>query len=77
TKLVGNINVNVFQGIKNTDGFKLKKPFSETVAFQSLKPQVRLLNSGNILPNSQELKFNFEAVNLSAVDVRVIKIYQD
>ncbi|APY10872.1 hypothetical protein BWZ22_06300 [Seonamhaeicola sp. S2-3] len=77
SKLVGNIQVDVFQGIKNTDGFKLKKPFSKTVAFQSLKPQVRLLNSGSILPNSQELKFNFEAVNLSAVDVRIIKIFED
>ncbi|MFY0712251.1 Ig-like domain-containing protein [Seonamhaeicola sp. NFXS20] len=77
TKLVGNIKVDIFQGIKNTDGFKLKKPFSETVAFQSLKPQVRLLNSGSILPNSQQLKFNFEAVNLSAVDVRIIKIFED
>ncbi|WP_372935487.1 alpha-2-macroglobulin [Seonamhaeicola sp.] len=77
TKLVGNIKVDIFQGIKNTDGFKLKKPFSETVAFQSLKPQVRLLNSGSILPNSQQLKFNFESVNLSAVDVRIIKIFED
>lgn len=76
-KLVGNVEVSVFQGIKNTDGFKLKKPFSETIAFQSLKPQVRLISNGTILPNSQELKFNFEAVNLKAVDVRVIKIFED
>jgi len=77
SKLVGNIQVDVFQGIKNTDGYKLKKTFSETIAFEELKPQVRLINSGTILPNSEELKFNFEAVNLSAVDVRVIKIFED
>ena len=77
TKLVGNIQVDVFQGIKNTDGFKLKKSFSETIAFEALKPQVRLISNGSILPNSEELKFNFEAVNLSAVDVRVIKIFED
>ncbi|GAL88906.1 alpha-2-macroglobulin family protein [Jejuia pallidilutea] len=77
SKLVGNIQVDVFQGIKNTEGFKLKKPFSETIAFEALKPQVRLISNGTILPNSQELKFNFEAVNLSAVDVRVIKIFED
>lgn len=74
---MGNIQVDVFQGIKNTDGYKLKKTFSETIAFEELKPQVRLINSGTILPNSEELKFNFEAVNLSAVDVRVIKIFED
>ncbi|MEC3906041.1 MG2 domain-containing protein [Tamlana sp. 2201CG12-4] len=77
SKLVGDIQVDVFQGIKNTDGYKLKKPFSETIAFEALKPQVKLISNGSILPNSAELKFNFKAVNLSAVDVRVIKIFED
>ena len=77
TKLVGNIQVDVFQGITNTEDFRLKKPFSETIAFEDLKPQVRLISNGTILPNSKELKFNFEAVNLKAVDVRVIKIFED
>ncbi|MDG5490902.1 alpha-2-macroglobulin [Psychroserpens sp. SPM9] len=77
TKLVGNIQVDVFQGIKNTDGYKLKTAFSEAISFEEIKPQVRLISNGTILPNSNELKFNFEAVNLSAVDVRVIKIFED
>ncbi|EGV43196.1 hypothetical protein BZARG_1143 [Bizionia argentinensis JUB59] len=77
SKLVGDIQVNVFQGISNTDGFKLKKQFSEKITFENLKPQVRLISNGSILPNSQQLKFNFEAVNLSAVDVRIIKIFED
>ncbi|MFL1010704.1 MG2 domain-containing protein [Flavisericum labens] len=77
TKLVGNIQVDVFQGITNSEGYKLKKPFSETIAFESIKPQVRLISNGTILPNSQDLKFNFEAVNLKAVDVRIIKIFED
>ncbi|WP_298899530.1 MG2 domain-containing protein [uncultured Psychroserpens sp.] len=77
TKLIGNIQVDVFQGIKNTDGYKLKSPFSEAISFEEMKPQVRLVSNGTILPNSNDLKFNFEAVNLSAVDVRVIKIFED
>ncbi|WP_298531823.1 Ig-like domain-containing alpha-2-macroglobulin family protein [uncultured Algibacter sp.] len=77
TKLVGSVQVDVFQGIKNAEGYKLKKSFSETIAFEDLKPQVKLMSNGTILPNSKELKFNFEAVNLSAVDVRVIKIFED
>ncbi|MFD2551406.1 alpha-2-macroglobulin [Bizionia sediminis] len=77
SKLVGNLALNVFEGITSTDGFKLKQEFSETLAFENLKPQVRLIRNGNILPNSQQLKFNFEAVNLSAVDVRIIKIFQN
>ncbi|WP_452220106.1 alpha-2-macroglobulin family protein [Lacinutrix salivirga] len=77
SKITGNMLVDVFQGIQNTEGYKLKKAFSETIAFEDVKPQVRLVSSGVILPNSQELKFNFEAVNLKAVDVRVIKIFED
>ncbi|WP_397364000.1 alpha-2-macroglobulin family protein [Olleya sp. R77988] len=77
SKITGNVQVDVFQGIKNTDNYKLKTPYSETIAFEDVKPQVKLVNSGVILPNSQELKFNFEAVNLKAVDVRIIKIFED
>ncbi|MGB1309327.1 MAG: MG2 domain-containing protein, partial [Oceanihabitans sp.] len=77
TKIVGNILVDVFQGIANTDGYKLKKSLSEKIAFEDEKPQIRLINNGVILPNSEDLKFNFEAVNLKAVDVRIIKIFED
>ncbi|NOY46691.1 MAG: hypothetical protein GXO84_00455 [Chlorobi bacterium] len=77
TQIVGNMQVDVFQGIKNAEGFKLKQPFSELVSFEELKPQVRLITGAGILPNSQDLKFNFEAVNLKAVDVRIIKIFEN
>ena len=77
TRVVGNLNVEVFQGIRNTEDFKLKNPFSELIAFEELKPNVRLITKAGILPNSQDLKFNFEAVNLKAVDVRIIKVFED
>ncbi len=77
SRVVGNVQVDVFQGVKNTDNYRLKKAFSETISFEELKPQVRLVTNGVILPNSQNLKFNFEAVSLKAVDVRIIKIYED
>ena len=77
TKLVGDIQIDVFSGITNTDGYKLKTTFSEKITFESLKPAVQLLNNGTILPNSRDLNFNFEAVNLSKVDVRIIKIFED
>ncbi len=77
TRVVGNVLVDVFQGITSVDGYKLKKQFSETIAFEQLKPEVRLISNGVILPNSNDLKLNFEAVNLKAVDVRIIKIFED
>ena len=76
-RIIGNVQVDIFQGITSSDGYKLKNNFSEIIAFEQLKPQVRLISSGVILPNSNYLKFNFEAVNLKAVDVRIIKIFEN
>ena len=76
-RIVGNVQVDVFQGIKNEEGYKLKNQFSELMSFEELKPQARLITKAGILPNSEDLKFNFEAVNLKAVDVRVIKIFKN
>ena len=75
-RIIGDVRVTVFNGIKNDSGFKLKKEFSELVSFEQLKPAVRLLSKGVILPNAASTPLYFEAVNLSAVDVRIIKIYE-
>ena len=77
TKLAGNVLVTIFQGIRNSEEYKLKKNTVETVTFEQEKPQVRLISNGTILPDSKELKFNFEAINVKEVDVRVIKIFED
>ncbi|WP_158839434.1 alpha-2-macroglobulin family protein [Polaribacter sp. L3A8] len=76
-KFEGDILVSVFEGIRNSNDFKLKKLFKETITFEQKKPQIRSISSGTILPNSKDLKFNFEAINVKEVDVRVIKIYED
>ncbi|MGB5942459.1 MAG: MG2 domain-containing protein [Leeuwenhoekiella sp.] len=75
--LSGEIQVTVFKGIKNEDGFGLKNDFSEKVAFEQLKPAVRMLSKGVILPNAKQNPIYFEAVNLKSVDVRVIQIFED
>ncbi|SFU60720.1 hypothetical protein SAMN05216480_109133 [Pustulibacterium marinum] len=75
--LKGSALVEVFQGIKSVDGYKLKETFSQNVAFEQLKPEVKLLSNATILPNSDNLKVNFQAVNLKKVDVSVTKIYQN
>ena len=55
----------------------MKKSFATKVSFEQIKPNVRLIKNGTILPSSNNLKLNFEAVNLSAVDVKVYKIYKN
>jgi len=76
-RMVGNVKTEIFTGIKSVDGYKLKNTYSEMVAFAQIKPAVRVLNKGVILPNSNKLHFNFEAVNLQSVRLRVIKIFED
>ena len=76
-QLKGSALLEIFQGISSTDGYKLKTQFSEEIAFEQIKPAVRLLQSGTILPSSNNLKINFEAVNLKKVDVTVIRIFQN
>ena len=73
----GTALLEIFQGIQSTDGYKLKSEFSEKIAFEQLKPQVKLLESGVVLPSSNNLKINFEAVGLKAVDVLVYRIFEN
>jgi len=77
TELKGSAKLEVLQGIQSEDGYKLKNKFEQYIAFEQLKPQVRLLSNGTILPSSNNLKINFEAVNLKAVDVSVFKIFEN
>ncbi|MCM4150510.1 hypothetical protein DHD05_02810 [Arenibacter sp. N53] len=75
-EVTGTIQLEVFDGIESIDGYKLKTKLAEMVAFEQIKPEVRLLSNGTILPSSNNLKINFEAVNLKSVNVTVLKIFE-
>ena len=77
TSFSGKKTLRVFQGVRNSDDFKLKANFQGALIFEQQKPELRALSSGTILPNSSGLKYNFEAINVKAVNVRVIKIFED
>lgn len=76
-EIKGTANLEVFEGIESVDSHKLKNKFEEHIAFEQVKPQLRLLSNGTILPSSSNLKINFETVSLKAVDVSVLKIYEN
>lgn len=63
-------------GVRNSMGYALNKPFVKPITFYSIKPNVELVGKGVILPESQGLIFPFKAVNLSAVNVKIVKIYE-
>ena len=74
----GSAVLQISSGIKNILGFKLGKQERVEVVFEDILPGVRWVKNGNILPTSEKgLIVPFEAVNLSAVDIRVIKIFEN
>lgn len=75
--LEGNYAVNVNPGIKDAWGSSLESSYSGNIAFENRLPSVRIHGKGNILPSSGKLVLPFEAVNLSAVDISIIKIYEN
>ena len=75
--LAGDLLIEVFQGIESQYGKKMDANYTEKISFDQIKPSVRFIKNGTILPSSNNLKLNFEAVNLSAVDVKVYKIYKN
>ena len=75
--LEGNYSVNVNPGIKDAWGNNLESSYSGNIVFENRLPSVRIHGKGNILPSSGKLVLPFEAVNLSAVDISIIKIYEN
>ncbi|MCI9846618.1 alpha-2-macroglobulin family protein [Flavobacterium pectinovorum] len=75
--IVGDLLVEVFQGIESQYGKKMDANYTQKITFDQIKPSIRFIKNGTILPSSNNLKLNFEAVNLRAVDVKVYKIYKN
>ncbi len=76
-KLDGNFTVHVNAGIRNTWGAPLQNGFAANIVFENRMPSVKILGRGNILPSSGKLVLPFDAVNLSAVDISIIKIFEN
>lgn len=77
-KLDGDYTVAVHQGVRNQWEEKLQVAFSANVFFENRLPSVKIHGRGEILPNSTgKLILPFDATNLKAVDVSIIKIYEN
>jgi hypothetical protein len=76
-RLDGNYTVNINAGIKNTWGDVLDKGFAANINFENRMPSVKIHGKGNILPNSGRLVLPFESINLNAVDISIIKIFEE
>ncbi|MEM6802613.1 MAG: MG2 domain-containing protein, partial [Bacteroidota bacterium] len=77
SKIAGTSNIQLSPGIKSSEGEIADKTLTTKVSFSEVKPELRLIGKGVILPKSESLPFIFEAIGLKAIDVRVIKIKED
>ena len=71
------LTLNIHEGVKDCQGKALGT--SHTISFSevSLKPQVEMSTTAAILPDSKSLIIPFRAVNLYAVDLSVIRIFEN
>ncbi len=76
-ELEGDYTVNVANGIQNTFGASLSQSLVSNISFDTRKPSVRMEGKGNILPHEGKMTLPFSAVNLNAVDVSIIKVYEN
>ncbi len=78
-RLMGKVKLTVDKSIKNINGKTLSGNYQATISFASVKPDVRITASdGVIMPgNSEGLIIPFEAVALSAVDLTIVRIFEN
>jgi len=73
----GSAKVYVAAGIQNILGTKLTDDRVFEIDYEMQKPQIRSVKTGLILPDGDDgLVYPFEAVNLTAVDVTIIKVLE-
>lgn len=70
------VTLNIHEGIKSSRGKALGTSHSIAFSEINLKPQVELSTTAAILPDSKSLIIPFRAVNLYAVDLSVIRVFE-
>lgn len=71
------LTLNIYQGIRNYDDKVLGQSHAVGFTEQFNKPQVNIMTSGTILPDSKNLIIPFRAVSLYAVDLSIIRVFEN
>ncbi len=73
----GSKTLYVEAGVRNILDYRMNERNSFEIQLEQIKPAVRFASKGSILPGTDGLIMPFEAVNLKAVDVTILKIYEN
>jgi len=76
-RLQGNYTAFANEGIKDIYNDRLTRSFTANVFFENRLPAVSIPGKGVILPGQGRLLLPFDAVNLKAVDVTIVKVYEN
>lgn len=76
-RIQGSKTLMVNDAVRNTLDYKLVESYKKEIVFASIDPDVALMGDGVILPGTDGLIFPFKAVNLKAVNVRIIRIFEN
>lgn len=71
------VEVWVSDALLSDTGKRLGSSWSKTFSVGAPLPYIKLLSSSGIMPDSKKLYLPFAAANLKAVDIRIIKIFED
>ncbi len=77
TNKLDKLTLNIHEGIRSTRYKALKTSHTLSFSQLNLKPQVEMSTTAAILPDSKNLIIPFRAVNLYAVDLDVIRIFEN
>lgn len=75
-EITGNVKLSVNYGVLDAVGQKLAKEHTSEHWFERIKPAIRAIGQGVVLPSSEGMVLPFEAINVRSVLVEVIKIYE-
>ncbi|MBN2742968.1 MAG: alpha-2-macroglobulin [Marinilabiliaceae bacterium] len=77
SRIQGHAQLIASPGIKNILAYEMKNRQAFDLAFEALMPQMEFIGKGTILPNSQGLILPFRTVSLRAIEVNIIKIFEN
>ncbi len=73
----GSYVLTVNTGVRDSKSGVISKKIEQNIVFSQVKPAMRFVGDGNILPSTNGITIPFETVNLKAVDVKIIRIYEN
>ena len=76
-RISGFKKIEIFRGITNSVGYILKEGKEYRMSFEELKPEIKWLKEGHIMPRSSDLNVHFKAVNLDTIDLKVIRVFEN